>query len=72
MTKPDWAQKKVAKNLHGDGRVYTLTVIQLLRAERARARRVVRAYAKSVEMVAISHSSQGKVEACDEILRRLK
>ena len=77
MSKRDWARKKVEKrgwleSIDSDvpaGRIDSDDAIALLRAERSRARRIVRAFRKGFNRETIGENFI--VAACDEILKRL-
>jgi hypothetical protein len=85
MTKPDWAREKVAQveqhnAIHSSQAgwyewvVLPEQAITLLRAERARARRVVRAVINDCPYT-VKHEQTlriGWLDACDELLRKLK
>ena len=69
MSKPSWAREKV----EGSAVAPSLSprqiseVVIMLKAERARARRVVRELKREYDS-----SYGGYIAACDELLRRLK
>jgi len=66
--KQDWAREKVVR-LPYYPRLGPTEVICLLRAERSRARRIVRALRKTLPH---GMDYQGYADACDEILKRLQ
>ena len=73
MKKPDWAREKVERvslrlDIHS-GYFKQKDVIDLLKAERSRTRRIVRAVRKSCGGAFRNHDA---MRICDEILRRLQ
>jgi hypothetical protein len=77
MTKPDWAREKVEKLYEALGICHHTEwpepTILLLRAERSRARRVVREMTRyRMESHGLTTQPDGKWLDRDELLRRLK
>ena len=75
MRKQDWAREKVERLTHYENTVPicdSADVVKLLRAERARARRLVRGLRDSKGHTAASLCQPAYQLACDDILRRLK
>ena len=67
MSKQDWAREKVEKHLAEDGYYHGMNVhdaANMLRAERSRARRIVRAVMKERHI--------NSYDACVEIMARLQ
>jgi len=80
----DWARKKVEPVRKAGGDVHYLSwvlyerdALKLLKAERTRARRVVSGYRKEMQETIIKDSDMkvwraAKLNACDDLLRRLQ
>ena len=77
MSKQDWAINTVNHHMQGNERngyfLSPLQGVKLLQAERARARRIVRAYRKELhrEWVKDEWDRELLCGVCDEILQRL-
>ena len=78
MSKPDWAMLLIEGSKYLTHDSWGIEVIsrkdaeKLLRAERARARQVVRAKQRSLHLKTPSQFNAGYSTACDDILRGLK